>query len=132
MFALKEQERGTNMLFHEFKISENKSVKLRLTSRGTVGLEDKLGKSPIAALMENQQIPTLGSAITILHAALQPYEHGYTEDKAYDLYDEYVDAGGELSGLIMALVEVFKVSGFFKEVPQMEEQKAPAKKTAKK
>lgn len=123
-----EQERGRNMISYALKINDEKTVQLRLTSRSTVSLEDKLGKSPIEALMENQKVPTLNTSLTILHSCLQALEHGYSEEKTCDLYDEFVEAGGTLMDLIMALVETFKVSGFFKEAPKTEE---PAKKTKK-
>lgn len=113
------------MLSYGFKISEEKTVQLRLTSRSTVALEDKLGMSPIEALMENQKVPKLGTLVTILHSCLQSLEHGYSEEKTYDLYDEYVDAGGTLMDLVLALYEVFKCSGFFKEAPVAVETPAP-------
>ena len=106
---------------YELIISPEKSLNLRLTSRSTVALEQKLGMSPISALMENQQVPRLETAITILHGCAQALNHGITLDKTYDIYDEYVDCGGTLMDLIMALVEVFKISGFFKEPPKAEE-----------
>lgn len=114
-------ERGSHMFSYELKINEEKSVQLRLTSRTTVTLEEKLGMSPIQALMENQQVPKIGTVVQILWGCLQALEHGYTVEKTYDLYDEYIDNGGTLMDLIMALVEAFKASGFFKEVPKAAE-----------
>jgi hypothetical protein len=114
---------------YELIISPEKSLNLRLTSRSTVALEQKLGMSPISALMENQQVPKLETAITILHGCAQALNHGVTQEKVYDLYDEYVDCGGTLMDLIMCLVEVFKISGFFKEAPAAEAQE-PAQEAA--
>jgi hypothetical protein len=125
-----------NMLSYSFKISETKSVNLRLTSKSTVALEDKLGMSPLEALMEVQRVPKTSLIISILHGSLQALEHGYTEDKTYELYDEFVENGGTMMEILPALVEVFKVSGFFKEVPKpvevAERIAAPKKALAKK
>lgn len=64
--------------------------------------------SHISTLMQNQDIPKLKTAIMIVHGCLQALEHGYIVDKAYDLYDEYVENGGMLMNLIMALVKSSK------------------------
>jgi hypothetical protein len=36
-------------------------------------------------------------------------------DKTYALYDKFVDEGNTLMDLVPILLDVFKVSGFFKE-----------------
>ena len=36
-------------------------------------------------------------------------------DKTYELYDKFVDEGHTLMDLVPILLDVFKVSGFFKE-----------------
>ena len=40
--------------------------------------------------------------------------HGITIDKAYELYDKFVDDGNTMMDLVPILMDVFKVSGFFK------------------
>lgn len=107
------------MMYSNLKIGD-KELKLRLNTRMCVELERKLGCSPIELLMEvdaqgNPKMPKLENLITILHASLQAYEHGYNIDKTYELYDEFVDNGGTLAEMIPAIMEIFKVSGFFKE-----------------
>ncbi|WP_042387492.1 DUF6096 family protein [Clostridium culturomicium] len=101
-----------------------KELKLRLRARDCVELERKLGKSPLDVMMElsNGSMPKVGTLITILHSSLQAFEHGYTEEKTYDLYDEYVEAGGTLVELMPVILEVFKVSGFFKEEQKQGEE----------
>ena len=64
-------------------------------------------------------MPTLDFAITTLHASLQKLEHGYTLNKVYDLYDEYVEDGHSLVDLIPVLMDVFKAAGF---IPKDDEQ----------
>lgn len=103
------------MLYSDFKVGE-KELKLRLDSRMCVALERKLGKSPLAIFMsEDKSLPKLEELIMILHASLQKYNQGYTEEKTFDLYDEYVNEGNTFTEFIPVIMDIFKVSGFFKE-----------------
>ena len=104
------------MLYTDLKIGE-KEFKLRLDARACVALEKKLGKSPLSVLMEagESSLPKLEDMIAIFHASIQKYQSGYTEEKTYDLYDEYVECGNTLTDFIPVILEIFKVSGFFKE-----------------
>lgn len=110
------------MLFTEFKIGEEE-LKLRLTTRDCVSLEKKLGRNPLDDIMmvESGKLPTVTYIVTVLHAALQKYHSGYTLEKVYDLYDKYIENGGDLMGIIPVITNIFEVSGFFKNP----EQKTP-------
>lgn len=113
------------MLYTTLKMG-NEELKLRLGSRDSINLERKLGTNPLNIFMELSEggLPRLEPMITILHAASQKYQHGLTEDKFFDLYDDFVDNGGSLTQLIPAVLEVFKVSGFFneEEIKQAQDQ----------
>ena len=100
------------MLYTDFEAG-GKKLKLRLTSRACVELEKKLGRNPVAVFMDISKggLPTLSDMVAILHACLQPLEHGYTETAVYSLYDEDVDEGHNLYDLVPVLIEVFRVSG---------------------
>jgi len=114
------------MIYSELKIGD-KELKLRLDSRACVGLERKLGKSPLSVFMDAEKsLPKLEELIMILQASLQKFNQGYTEDKTYDLYDEYVEEGNTFTDFIPVIMDVFKVSGFFKEA-DMEKAKVEAK-----
>ena len=103
------------MLFSEIKIGD-KELKLRLDSRSCVSLERKLGKNPLSIFMnEDKSLPKLEDLIAIFHASLQKYNQGYNEEKTYDLYDEYINEGNTFIDLIPVIMDIFKVSGFFKE-----------------
>lgn len=117
----------------------NKELRLRLNARACVELEKKLGCSPVQLLIdmangEEISMPKLETLITILHASLQAYEHGYDLNRTYELYDEYVDNGGSLMDLFPVIMEIFKVSGFFKEeqINDSEVGKQTKKKTTTK
>ena len=49
------------------------------------------------------------------------YEHGITLDKAYELYDKFIDDGNTLMDLVPILMDIFKTSGFFKEEDTVED-----------
>ena len=103
------------MLYYEITIGE-KELKLRLDARNCVDLERKLGKSPLTIFMESDgSLPTLEELISILHSSLQKYNKGFTLEKTYDLYDTYVEEGNTFTDFIPVIMEIFKVSGFFKE-----------------
>ena len=92
--------------------------KARLNAMACVDLEKKLGTNPLnifAKIADNGNIPDLGVLITMLQASLTAYNHGITMDKTYELYDKFVDEGHTLMDLVPILLDVFKVSGFFKE-----------------
>ena len=114
------------MLYTELKIGE-KELKLRLRAKDCVDLEKKLGGSPLDQLinMQSGNLPTVTLVVTTLHASLQAFNKNYTLDKVYDLYDEYIENGGSLMDLVPILIEIFKVSGFFKTPETTPEEIAP-------
>lgn len=104
------------MLFTELKIKEE-TYKLRLDARNSVSLERKLGKNPLEVLMETQTgaMPKIDSMIEIFAASLNKYQHGITIEKAYDIYDEFIEDGNTFTEFIPVILDIFKASGFFKE-----------------
>lgn len=106
------------MLYYNWTVGD-RDYKCRLTARACVDLEKKLGENPLNVFIkianENGSLPSVSDMVTILHASLQSMEHGITLDKAFDLYDAWVDEGHTLVEFIPVLLEIFKVSGFFNE-----------------
>lgn len=110
------------MLYTTFTIN-GKELKLRITSRNCVALEKKLGRNPLSIFsnIENGILPTITDTVAVLHASLQALEHGWTEDKVYDLWDEYVDEGHSIMDFIPTMLEVFKVSGIISDAAEGED-----------
>ena len=100
-------------MYVEFTAGE-RIYKLRLTTRGIVSLEKKLGYNPLQMFMniDEDVLPKFGDMIKVLHQTLQAYEHGITEDDAYEIYDAYVADGHTMWDLIPLLIEVFREAGF--------------------
>lgn len=101
------------MLYTELQIG-NEIYKLRLNTRASIALEKALGKSPLAVFMELDEgvMPRLTDMLVILQACLQPYHHGISMDKVYDLFDAYVADGKTLFDLVPVFIEVFQESGY--------------------
>ena len=112
------------MLYTTITINNNE-YKLRLNAKASVELENRLGKNPLNVLMElsEHNLPSVETIVTIMHSALQAYQHGFSMDDTYDLYDKMVDEGMSLETILPIIVEIFKVSGYIKT----EESKADGK-----
>lgn len=100
-------------MYSELVINGN-SYKLRLTTKNSVQLEKALGYNPISMLMDidDGKMPKLGDMLLMLQAMLQPFHHGMTMDKVYDLFDEYVADGHNMFDLLPVFIEVFQNCGF--------------------
>lgn len=90
----------------------NKSYKLRLNTRNTVLLEKQLGCNPLNIFGTNHDtIPSITVMVAILHASLQQYQHGINLNDAYDIFDEYLDAGNSATDFLPVILELYKASG---------------------
>ena len=103
------------MLYSTLTI-KGKELKLRLNANMAVQVEKQIGKNPINVLLgiQNNEMPKLNDLLVILWGSLQTLNSGYTMQKVWDLYDEYVADGNSMTDLIEVIMEVFKVSGFIK------------------
>lgn len=97
-------------------------LKCRLTTQNTRKLESKLGGESLMLMLMRKKVLGAGDISAIIHSSLQPLEHGYTTEKVDNLIDEYIDNDGDLMTLQQECMEIMKVSGFFKESPQNQEQ----------
>jgi len=106
------------LLYTTFTVGE-KEYKLRLPAKIAVDVERKIGKSLLAVFGEGKMsdLPSIETIVTVLHGSLQTYQHGITMDDAFEIYDRYIENGGSYAGMIQVLVEVLKVSGFFRAAP---------------
>lgn len=102
------------MRYTEFKVGD-KEYKLRLAANEMVNIEKKINANVLDIFMKKEQIPTMEELLLVLHGSLQKFHHGIKLSDVYKIYDEYVDEGGGFEELIEVIVDVFEVSGFFKE-----------------
>lgn len=114
------------MLYTTFTVG-SKDYKCRLNAKACVDLERKLGGNPLnifSNIQKTNELPKLEDIIMILHASLQAYQHGISLDETYSIYDEFVDDGNSLMELIPIIIEIFRVSGFFKSEEVVESKNA--------
>lgn len=116
------------MLFHEFNVS-GETYKLRLTTRNVISLENKYGCS-LLGLFGEDEVPKLDVLITIIHTAMQTYQHGISYEDAFDIIDKWLDEGHNTTDLIYVVLDLFKVSGIIPKDVKIE-QPAEGKKPKK-
>lgn len=109
------------MMYIDFNAG-NKEYKLRLNTRNIVALEQKLGCNPIDIFGDGSTLPTITTMVMIFHASLQQYQHNINLDKAYEIYDEWISDGNDITEFVKIIVEIYKVSGIVpKEVETTED-----------
>lgn len=114
-----------------WKVSEDKELKLRLTSLQGTKVEEKIGANLLKVFMpedgEEFPLPPLKVMLLLTHGALQKFEHGISFEDTSDLYDEYVDNGGDQAAFMAdVILPLLQVSGFMpREKPR--KKKAPKK-----
>lgn len=101
------------MMYIDFSAG-NKDYKLRLNTRNIVALEKQLGCNPISIFGNGDTIPTITAMVVILHASLQPYNHGISLDDAYDIFDAWLNDGHAMTDFIPVILEIYKTSGIIK------------------
>ena len=111
------------MNFINFEVKEN-NYRLRLNTRNIVLLEKQLGHNPLNIFGNGDTIPTITVMVTILHAALQQYNHGITLNDAYDIFDEYLADGHSSVDFIPVIIEVYKASGIIPKDNEEQEKNA--------
>lgn len=90
---------------------DDREYKLKLTTASKIEAEKRLGFSLLEA---PENITRAETFAVILWAALQKYHRTMTLPKVYDLIDEMEDNGCTISEKADLLLEVMKVSGFFR------------------
>lgn len=125
----------TTLPYAVWQVSEDKELKLRLTSLQATKVEEKIGMNLLKVFMpaegESFTLPPLKVMLLLTHGALQKYEHGISFEDVSDLYDSYVDNGGDQAAFMADVVlPMLQVSGFMPR-EEKNKKKAPNKSKAK-
>ena len=102
------------MMYTDFTAG-NREYRLRLNTRAIIALERQLGCNPLSIFGDGDNIPTITTMVSVLHAALQPYHHGITLNDAFDIFDDYLADGHAMTDFIPVIIEIYKVSGLIKD-----------------
>lgn len=100
----------------------NKEYKLKFSAGAIAQVEQSMGMSFFKCV---EQIDSIGVQLSVLWAALQKFNHGISKEDVSDIYNDYLDNGGTLEGIIEIIIETFEVSGF---IPKQQMGKPTAKK----
>ena len=100
------------MMYTEFTAG-NRDYRLRLNTRAIIALEKQLGCNPLSIFGDGETIPTIGTMVAILHAALQQLEHGVSYDKACEIFDEYLEEN-TMTDFLPVIIDLYNVSGLIK------------------
>ena len=117
-----------------WKVSEDKELKLRLTSLQATKVEEKIGANLLKVFMpaegEAFALPPLKVMLLLTHGARQKFEHGLSFEDVSDLYDDYVDNGGDQAAFMAdVILPMLQVSGFMPR--EKASKKTPKKSKAK-
>ena len=107
------------MMYIDFTAG-NKNYKLRMSIRAIVALEKQLGANPLTIFGDGERMPTITEMVSILHAALQQYEHGITLADAYTIFEEWLADNHTMTDFLPVIVDIYKVSGIIKNDTEQE------------
>lgn len=108
------------MLFYDFEAG-SKTYKLRINTRNVVQLEKALGCNPLGVFGNGEELPTVTTMVTVLHASLQQYQHNITMDEAFNIFDDYLADGNTMTDFVKVILEIYQVSGLIPKVEDIEE-----------
>ena len=105
---------------------DDKEFRLRLTTMGTVKLEEKLGRNPADIFLQLSDgfLPKIGDVLIVLHQSLQSLHSGYTMEKAASLLDSYFAEGHSVYEFLTdTVMKVFQAAGILGTEMDEEEDK---------
>lgn len=99
--------------FHFWEVN-GESHKMKLQTGMISKLENKYRQN-LLNVVSSDGLPPLSVMLTIVQAALTPWEHGITYQKVEQLYDMWVekDDGSQMKLLSHVVIPTMAVSGFF-------------------
>lgn len=94
-----------------------REYRLKLTTEQICRLEEKYRCNLLALLLQSSGgMPALGIMLTVLQAAMTPWEHGIKYKDVQSAFDKYVEDGGtQLTLFSDVIMQILMVSGFFTE-----------------
>lgn len=108
------EEKKVRKQFHHWNVGR-KEYRLKLTTQMITKLEDKYHCN-LMNILSVDGLPKLGVMLTIIQAAMDPYNHGTKYKTVEAIYDKYVEEGGsQIKLLADVIMPTMAVSGFFTE-----------------
>ena len=105
-----DEEKKKRKPFHYWTVG-GRDYRLKLKASNIEKLENKY-KCNVMHLVDD--MPALSVMLTIIQAAMLPWEHGVKDDDILNLFDKYVEEGGSQIDLYKnVVIPTLAVSGFF-------------------
>lgn len=97
-----------------WKVGE-REYKLKLTTGAIMEIETQvLRGGSLMDVISSGNPPGLALQLTITQKAMQKYEHGIDMDDVKELFDQYLEEGGDqITFITDVFMPIFRVSGFF-------------------
>lgn len=101
--------------------------RLKLTAGVIVKLEDKYGQNLLSVISPEEGLPPIGVLLTVIQASMVKYEHGISFSVVTDIYDKYVEEGGDMTTLMEnVIMPLMSNGGFFTQEMDQELEKNTA------
>lgn len=98
--------------FSIWKVGDDE-YKLRLTGSVIDRLEQQY-KQNLLTVLAGEGLPPLRVMLTVIQAAMQQHHHNMKYKDVLELFDRYVDGGGDQTKLYSeVIIDLLSVSGFF-------------------
>ena len=95
-----------------------------LNTLALVDAESVLKTNPINIFVTAEnELPKLNDLLVILYMSMRKFNHGIKLAEIYDIYDDYIDNGGDFTTLMVFIMNLFEESGIMKT------KKSPENKT---
>lgn len=99
--------------FAHWKIGD-RTYDLKLRVSDQLELEKKFRKNLISLMGDEDNIPPLTTMLQVIHSAAVPWNHGLTLRDIHEMYEKYLQSGGNMLELYTRVyLPIFTVSGFF-------------------
>lgn len=109
-----EEKKKERKPFHFWEVGD-RTYKLKLNTSMICKLENKY-RCNISTLVIGDDMPPLAVMLTIIHAAMTPWEHGVSYADTQKMYDMWQENGGNQQALYTkVIIPLMAVSGFFTE-----------------
>lgn len=106
------EERKKRKPFHYWTVG-GREYRLKLKASTIGKLENKYQKNILNMI---DDMPTLSVMLTIIQAAMEPWEHGIDYVDVQKLYDKWTEEDGNQTDLFSkVIIPIMAVSGFFPE-----------------
>ena len=109
-----EEVKNTRKPFHYWKVGD-REYQLKLKTSMILKLENKY-RCNISTLSVGDEIPPLAVMLTVIHAAMSPWEHNISYVDVQKIYDKWTeDEGNQYMLYTKVVIPLMAVSGFFTE-----------------